>query len=51
MVKVIFHAIRNFSLRNEFAPSESKFFPLREVPIMRRDAIGENHQLAHLWCK
>ena len=45
MVKVIFHAIKNCSKRKEFAPSGSKFFPFREVPIMKRDAIGENHGL------
>ena len=45
MVKVVFHAIRNCSLRKEFAPSGSKFFPIREVPIMKRDAIEENHCL------
>ena len=32
MVKVIYHTIRNCS-----------FFPLREVPILKRDAIEENH--------
>ena len=25
--------------------SESKFFPLREVPILKRDTIEENHCL------
>ena len=46
-IKVIFHTIhvRNCSLRKEFAPSGSKFFPLREVPILKRDAIEENHCL------
>ena len=39
MVNVIFHTIRNCSKREEFAPSGSKFFPLREVPISKRDAI------------
>ena len=39
MVKVIFHTKRNFSKRKEFAPFGSKFFPFREVPIMKRDAI------------
>ena len=38
-----FHAIRNFSLRKELAPTGSEFFPLREVPILKRDAIDENH--------
>ena len=45
MVKVIFHTIRNCSESKEFAPSESKFFPLREVPILKRGAIKENHCL------
>ena len=31
-----------------FAPSGSKFFPLREVPILKRDAIEENHCLVRL---
>ena len=44
-IKVIFHIIMNCSQRKEFAPSGSKFFPLREVPILKRDAIGENHCL------
>ena len=37
MVKVIFHTIWNYS--------GSTFFPLREVPILKRDAIEENHCL------
>ena len=45
MVKVIFHAIKICPQRNEFAPSGSKFFSLREVPIMKRDAIELNHCL------
>ena len=54
VVKVISHIIRNCSKRkefapswrkNEFAPSGSKFFPLREVPILKRDAVEENHCL------
>ena len=45
VVKVIFHTIRNCSLRKEFAPSGSKFFPLRVVPILKRDAIEVNHCL------
>ena len=44
-VKVIFHTKRNCSERKEFAPSGSKFFPLREVPNLKRDAIDENHCL------
>ena len=38
VVNLIYHAIRNCSYRKEFAPSGDKFFPLREVPIMKRDA-------------
>ena len=45
MIKVIYHSIRDRSLRKTFAPSGSKFFPLREVPILKRDVIGENHNL------
>ena len=51
VVKVIFHDIRNcskkkeFAPREEFAPSGSEFFPFREVPIMKRDPIEENHCL------
>ena len=41
VVKVIFHLIRNCSKRKEFALSGSKFFPLREVPTLKRDAIRE----------
>ena len=35
VVKVIFHTLRNCSESKEFAPSGSKFFPLREVPIWK----------------
>ena len=45
MVKVIYHTTKNCSERKEFAPSGSKFFPLREVPILKRDTIEENHCL------
>ena len=45
MIKVIFHTIRNCSQRKELAPSGSKFFPLREVPILKRDAIEEKSLL------
>ena len=45
VVKVIFHATRNCSNRKEFAPIGSKFFPFREVPILKRDAIEVNHYL------
>ena len=45
MVKVIFRTLWNCSLRKEFASSWSKFFPLREVPMLKRDAIVENHCL------
>ena len=45
MIKVIFHAIRNCSYRKEFAPSGSEFFPLAEVPLLKRDAIKEIHFL------
>ena len=36
----VFHARRDCSQRKEFAPSESKFFPIREVPIFQRDVPG-----------
>ena len=39
MVKVIFHIIKNFSYRKEFAPSGSKFFLLRKGPILKKEAI------------
>ena len=42
MVKVIFHAIRDCSLSKEYAPSGSKFFPFREVLIMKRDSNEES---------
>ena len=45
VVKVIFLAIRNCSERKEFATSVSKFFPLREVPIMKRGAVELNYCL------
>ena len=45
VIKVIFRAIRNFSLGKEIAPSGSKFFPLREVPILKRDTIEADHCL------
>ena len=41
-IKVIYHTIRNCSYRKEFAPSGNKFFPLREVPFLKRDVIEEN---------
>ena len=44
-LKAILHTIKNCSERKEFAPSGSKFFPLREVPILKRDVIEENHCL------
>ena len=43
VLTVIFHTIRNFSIRKKFAPRGSEFFPLREVPILERDGIEENH--------
>ena len=45
VVKVIFHMIRNCSERKEFSPSGRKFFPLREVPNLKRDTVEENHCL------
>ena len=48
MCKVLFHNIRNCSLRREFAPFGSKFFPLREVQNLKRDVIEENHCLFQL---
>ena len=45
MVRVILHTIRNFSYSKEFAPSGSKFFPLIEVSILKREAIEENQCL------
>ena len=48
MVKVIYQTIRNCSEKKEFAPSGSKFFPLREVPILKSEVIEENHCLIQL---
>ena len=45
LVKVSFHTKGNCFSRKEFAPSRSKLFPLREVPILKSDAIEENHCL------
>ena len=45
MVKVICYTIRECSERNEFAPPGSILFLLRDVPILKRDAIKENHCL------
>ena len=45
VIKMNFHTIRNCSKRKEFAPSGSKFFPLRKVHILKRNAIEENHCL------
>ena len=42
---VIFHTLRNCFSRREFAPSGIKFFPVREVPILKMDIIVENHCL------
>ena len=42
VVKVISQTRRNCSKKKEFNPSASKFFPLREVPILKRNAIEEN---------
>ena len=35
--------VRNCPKKKQFAPSGSEFFPLREVPILKRDAIEKNH--------
>ena len=49
MAKVIFHDIRNCSYTlKEFPHSESKVFPLREVPIMKRETFEDNHCLIQL---
>ena len=45
VIKVIFHTARNCSERKECATSGSKFFPLREVPTLKREAIEDNHCL------
>ena len=42
MVKVIYQGT---ALKGKNAPRVSNFFPLREVPILKRDAIEENHCL------
>ena len=43
VIKVISHTLWNCSYRKDFAPSVSKFFPLREVTILKGDAIEDNH--------
>ena len=45
VVKVTLHVISNCSEGKEFASYGSEFFSLREVPIMKRDAIVENRCL------
>ena len=45
VVKVFFHTRRNCSKRKEVAPPGSKFIPIGEVPILKRDVIVENHCL------
>ena len=41
VVKVIFYTLKNCSKREEFAPSGSIFYPLSEVPILKRGIIVE----------
>ena len=41
MVKVIFSNSKELLIKKEFAPAGSKFFPLREVPILKRSAVEE----------
>ena len=49
MVKIIFHTLKGTALkRKKIAPSGSEFFPLREVPILKRDVIVENICLIQL---
>ena len=46
MVRVVFFQTRrNCSYRKEFTPSGIKFFPLREVAVVKRGAIEENQCL------
>ena len=47
MVKVIFHYHSELLLKESihFAPSGSKFFPLREIPFLKMGAVEENHCL------
>ena len=42
-VIVFFYTIRDCSERKELAPRGSKFFPFRDVPILKKDTIDENH--------
>ena len=39
VVKSDFPYHKELLLKEKFAPSGSKFFPLREVPILKRDTI------------
>ena len=41
IVKVIFYILRTALKEKKFAPSGSKFLPLREVPTLERDIIVE----------
>ena len=53
MVNVIFLTIRNCYERKDFAPSGGKLFLFGGVPILKREAIEENHMLdpvVALWC-
>ena len=51
VVKVIFLTIRNCSKRKEFAPSGSKFFPLRDIPILFKTfrSHDQDGHHAHIW--
>ena len=43
VIKYPYH--KKLLLKERIRPSGSKFFPLREVPIMKRDVIELNHCL------
>ena len=45
MVKVVYHNMRNCFKGKEIAHRGSGFFPFREVPILKKDAIELNHCL------
>ena len=45
MVKVIASYYKELLIKDRIRSSGSKFFPFREVPVLKRDAIEEGHCL------
>ena len=42
VTKVSYHTLTNCSYRKEFAPVGGKFFPIREVPILKREVMPDS---------